>query len=474
MADVVLSYERSSVDDSDGFGARAEALKANLVEQGVQYCLSTWTDTHGRAKAKVTPIERFDKMIRGRGPWYTVHAIEGMGSYGPDVADQGALPDLDSVQICPWDPSVAWFAGDIHWKSGEPYPYCARSALKRQLARARELGLSFMVGIEPEFYVFRRGDNGELLPLSPLDVGPSWAYDVHLAAESAPFLHKVAETLRDLGWGVDAFVVEGGHSQYEFDYGFADGLTTADRWIFLKEVLKHAAESVGAFVTFMAKPLNDAFRSGLHYNMSLVSADSGESLMLDSDDPRGHGMSKLAYQFVAGQLEHARAITAVTCPTVNSYRGFVGSVGMAGLTGDMSWAPVAIAYGANNRSAMLRLPDSRACVENRATDASCNIYLGLAMSLGAGLDGIERELDPGEPCPHDLYKLPEAERRALNIDALPGDLGEAVDALEADPLAAAVLGPELKDAYIALKRQEFAAAQRHVTEWDRERYLELF
>jgi len=461
----------AAVAESNGFRTRAESLKQRLIEQGISYCLSTWTDTHGRAKAKVTPIEKFDRMIRGRGPMYTVHAIEGMGSYGPDVPDQAALPDLDSVQICPWDRSVAWFAGDIQWKGGEPYPFCARSALKRQLARARDLGLSLMVGIEPEFYVYRRGENGEILPLSPQDVGPSWAYDVHIATETAPFLRGVAATLGELGWGVDAFVVEGGHSQFEFDYGFADALVTADRWIFLKEVLKHAAADVGAFVTFMAKPFDDSFRSGLHYNMSLVDSDSGENLMRAQDDQHGSGISELALQFIAGQLVHAPAITAVTCPTVNSYRGLTGSVAMEGLTGDMSWAPVAVAYGPNNRSAMLRLPDGRDCLENRATDASCNIYLGLAMSLGAGLDGIEHGLEPGEPCTEDLYKVTPS---SLGIETLPANLGQAIDAFDSDPLAATVLGPELKDAYAALKRDEWAAAQHHVPEWDRERYLELF
>jgi glutamine synthetase len=147
---------------------------------------------------------------------------------------------------------------------------------------------------------------------------------------------------------------------------------------------------------------------------------------------------------------------------------------MAGLTGDMSWAPVAITYGPNNRSAMLRLPNGRDCIENRATDASCNIYLGLAMSLGAGLDGIERDLDPGEPCPDDLYKLADSERRTRGIGTLPDDLGQAIDALDADPLATQVLGPELREAYLELKRGEVTAARRHVTDWDRERYLELF
>jgi glutamine synthetase len=467
-------YMPTTSTETDTFADRAQALRARLLDQGIEYCLSTWVDTHGRAKAKVTPIEKWDKMIRGDGPWYTVHALEGMGTYGPQVPDQAAKPDLDSVQICTWDRRTAWFAGDIHWKGGEAYPYCARTVLKRQLARARELGLGFMVGVEPEFYVYRKGSDGELLPLSPLDVGPTWAYDAHLASANAPFLTAVAEQFRELDWALSAFTVEGGHSQFEFDFGFADAVVTADRWIFLKELLKHAAEGVGAFVTFMAKPFDDCFRSGLHFNMSLVDADSGANLMRSDDDPRGYRLSELAYRFAAGQLAHAPAITAITCPTVNSYRGLSGSVAMTGLTGDMSWAPVAMTYGPNNRSAMLRIPDGRDCLENRATDASCNIYLGLAMSLGAALDGIDRELDPGEPCGADLYALPDDERERLGIQDLPPDLGAAIDALEADPLTETVLGTELKAAYIALKRAEFHAARQHVGEWDRARYLELF
>src|SRR5258708_2238164 len=131
MTDAVLhSYMPAAVAESNGFRTRAESLKQRLIEQGISYCLSTWTDTHGRAKAKVTRMEKFARVSGGRGPMYTVHAIEGMGSCGPDVPAEAALPDLDSVQICPWDRSVAWFAGDIQWKGGEPYPFCARSVLK--------------------------------------------------------------------------------------------------------------------------------------------------------------------------------------------------------------------------------------------------------------------------------------------------------------------------------------------------------
>jgi glutamine synthetase len=475
MAEVVLSnYSPVETEWSDDFERQAEALRHRLVEQGVKYCLSTWVDTHGRSKAKVTPIENFDKMIRGIGPLYGVHAIDGMGSYGPVDPDQSVQPDIESVVICPWDRTIAWFAGDMYWNAGVNYPVCSRSALKRQVACARERGLELFVGVEPEIYVYRRDESGEIIPYSDIDRGPTWAYDVDVVLTAMPFLDRVTRALLELGWGADALVQEGGRSQYEFDFGYTDALGTADRWILLKEILKQAARAEGAFVTMMPKPFNDSFRSGLHFNMSLVD-EAGVNQMQSDDDPRGYGLSELAYHFVGGLLKHAPAITAVACPTVNSYRGFVGNLpGIAGLSADMSWAPVAIGYGPNNRSTMLRLPQGRSCIENRATDPSCNIYLALAMTLGAGLDGIHNRLDPGEATLDNLYEMSEAKRATSDMTMLPQTLGDALAQFDADPLAEEVLGDELKAAFLKLKLAEWADYTRHVSEWDRDRYLNFF
>jgi glutamine synthetase len=197
--------------------------------------------------------------------------------------------------------------------------------------------------------------------------------------------------------------------------------------------------------------------------------------MQGDDDKRGFGLSKLAYQFVAGQLAHAEALTAVACPTVNSYRGFIGSLpGIAGLSADMSWAPVAMTYGPNNRSAMIRLPQGRNCIENRATDPSCNIYMALAMTLGAALDGIENDLDPGEPTLQNLYVMSDQERATTKVQMLPQTLEAALEKFDSDPLSEKVLGSELKDAFMKLKLAEWADYTRNVTEWDRERYLNFF
>ena len=155
-----------------------EAVKKELAAKDVEFALAAWVDTAGRAKAKFVPIERVDKMLSGQGPLYGVHALEGMGSYGPADPDQTVLPDLDSLMICPWDRRIAWFAGDIKWRDGTAFPLCSRTILKRQIERARALGLQFQVGIEPEFYVYKSGQDGGLTPLVSSDVGPTAGYDV--------------------------------------------------------------------------------------------------------------------------------------------------------------------------------------------------------------------------------------------------------------------------------------------------------
>ena len=468
-ADTTIGSGNGAVDGT----AAIAAVKQKLTDKGIEFALAAWVDTVGRAKAKFVPIESVDKMLEGRGPLYGVHALEGMGNYGPADPDQTVMPDLDSLTICPWDQRVAWFAGDIVWQDGTPYPLCARTILKRQLARAKALGLQFQVGIEPEVYVYKRGDDGSAKPFAASDVGATRGYDVDATFEAFAFLEDVVKAFRSLGWPVDAFVHEGGHGQYEFDYGYGDALIAADKWIFIKEMLRRLASRHDAFVTFMPKPFDDSFRSGAHYNMSLWSLDTGENLFKDSDDPRGFGVSRIAYNFVAGQLKHADAITAVTCPTVNSYRGLTDTSGLSGVADDMSWAPVGITYGLNNRSAMMRLPDGRSCVENRATDPSCNMYLGLAISLAAGLEGIEQDLDPGEPVTESLYGMNAAEREKRGFRRLPSSLGEAIGALERDPLVEETFGSELRNAYIDLKRGEWQEYLLHTPQWDRDRYLHL-
>ncbi|MEA2247545.1 MAG: glutamine synthetase, partial [Solirubrobacteraceae bacterium] len=228
---------------------------------------------------------------------------------------------------------------------------------------------------------------------------------------------------------------------------------------------KHGFEA-----TFMPKPYADRTGNGGHFNMSLADLETGENLFASDDDERGAGVSKLAYQFIAGILRHAPAISALTAPTVNSYKRLIKSGSMTGFT----WAPVYISYGANNRTHMLRIPMGGGRVESRAVDTACNPYLAAAMLLGAGLEGIEQDLDPGDPIGLNMYEQSDAQLEELGVSVLPRTLLEAVEAFDADPLAEQVFGKELKDSYVALKTAEWWDFHNTVSEWDYDRYLEFF
>jgi glutamine synthetase len=235
---------------------------------------------------------------------------------------------------------------------------------------------------------------------------------------------------------------------------------------------KEVARSHGYEATFMAKPWSDRTGGGAHFNMSLAAADSGENLFTpgSDEDQYGCGISQLGYRFLAGLLAHAPAIVAVTCPTVNSYKRLIRRGAMSGST----WAPVFISYGRNNRTHMLRVPTKSPRVESRAVDASVNAYLGAALVLAAGLEGVERELDPGPPIDRDMYVQTDEQIAELGVKLLPRTLAEAVDAFEADPLTLEVFGPELHEAYIEFKRSEWEDFHNTVSHWEWERYLTFY
>ena len=405
------------------------------------------------------PLASLEKMAKGS-ELFTVGAMEGMGLVGPQEDECAAVPDLDTAIICPWDKRFAYFFGDLYYH-GAPYANDSRQILKRQLDRAAAMGLKFNLGIEPEFYVLREDpETGKLVPLPEQRyLGTCPAYDVHQSLGSMDFLDPMVKHMNELGWGVFSFDQEGGNGQYEFDFDYADALTTSDRLTFLRLMAKEVAASVGAVASFMPKPFATDFRSGCHYNMSLANTGTGENLFAiePGSNPYAerHGipLSKMAFHFVAGILRHASSITAVSSPTYNSYQGFIAQGDMP----DVSWAPVLVAFGKNNRSAMMRLPLNRYCVENRAPDMANNPYLTAALHLAAGLDGIEEQLDPGEPVNDNIYAKSRRELREAGIRFLPPTLLHALDAFEEDPFIDGVFG-EMKGIYLAQKRREWDQA----------------
>jgi glutamine synthetase len=473
-----MAHEAPQFGVAPGFHqdpAKVAALKARLLEAGVKSCLATFVDIYGVPKSKVTPIESFEHLCDGS-ELYTVGAVEGLGLAGPQEDECATVPDLDTAIVLPWEKSRAWFSSDLFYH-GEPYAGDPRGLLRRVLARAKELGFSFNLGIEPEFFVLRPDEKGALQPITKTRFrGPNACYDVTLATESAEFLEPLARYMAELDWGLYSYDQECGRGQYEFDFGYTNALTMADRFVFLRFMAKKVAEQVGAIATFMPKPFANEFRSGAHFNMSLADSQTGVNLFAPSAAKPGAlatrygvGCSDLALHFIAGLKRHAPAITAVTCPSYNSYQGLIARGELA----DFSWAPVLVAWGKNNRSAMLRLPGNRYCVENRAVDMSTNPYLAAAISLAAGLDGIERELDPGEPLNDDLYRRGRKELKAAGIELLPRTLLHALEAFEADDLPNQAFGSFYRDIYLNHKLGEWERGSYPVSEEQRREQLTL-
>lgn len=445
----------------------AEKLKIELASKGVEFCMASYVDIHGRSKCKVVPIDHLPNMLAGS-ELFTGAALEGVPQEVNDD-EVAAFPDANALTILPWKPNFAWFPSDLHLRD-RPFEACSRQILKRTLARLDNHGLIFNLGIETEFFILKSDERGHPVPIGPKPPLAKPAYDVRTMLECMPVVEAIVKSMNRLGWGVYSFDQEDAPGQFETDFAYADGLKMADRFTFFRLMINAIAEEHGYFASFMPKPFKERTGSGAHYNMSLADRNTGKNLFDDPADPRGCGMSTLGYQFIAGVLRHARAISAVIAPTVNSYKRLVARGSMSGFT----WAPIFVCYGNNNRTNMLRIPMNGPRIECRAADISCNLYLGAAMILAAGLEGIERDLDPGEPHRENMYlSSPETLTRE-NIQLLPRTLGEAIDAFEADPLSQSVMGDLMYKTFIDYKRNEWMDYQSHVSDWEINRYLRFF
>jgi glutamine synthetase len=444
-------------------------LAESLARHGVKYALGSWIDVHGRPKTKAVPIDHLPNMLAGS-ERFTPRGITGFGAMDPQEEESVAIPDLTTLRQLSWDKRFVWMAADIMFGGTEPLDQCPRSILKAQLNRARELGFEFKLGVETEVFVFDpaqpRDATGYLTPLAASGkLKPCPAYDAEATLDASEFLDDFVTALRDNDFGVFSFDHEGGDGQYEFDFEYDGALEMADRITFFRLMIRQIAKRHGLAVTFMPKPYTEAWGSGHHYNMSLVSSETGANLMRDPADPRGMGWSATAYAFVAGLMRHADALAAIVTPTVNSYKRLNPKLA----DGTPSWAPVWSAYGEQNRSCMLRLPKNRPAVENRVVDSAANTYLAAAFSLAAGLDGIERGLDPGEPV--DVALVDTRVDPTLNAVRLPRNLLEATDAFARSELAGRVFPKRFVAEYVDMKYSEWHSYHSTVSDWERDRYL---
>ena len=451
--------------------------KSKLAEAGVRYVFSCWIDLFGMPKTKPVPLSDFENLCLGKGPQFAVHSISFVPELTPADSDQIPVPDLDTLTVCPWDRSCAWMFADLWWEDA-PYNLCPRQVLRRAVRVAAAKGFAGFAGIEPEFIVMRWHDGCPVKafdndPLPDEGVRPrrqAFGYDIEYTIDSMGFLGSLIDILEELGWGLKDVVAEGAYSQFELDFTYTDVLGMADRLVFLRVLLKEVAKKHGMFVTFMPKPTVGDWRSGAHINYSMQRTDApGVNLF---EGACGDWATPV-YNAVGGLLRHGSALTAISCPTVNSYNGLVPRVG--GFEGGtVTWAPTHMTYGSNNRSCMLRLPQNRFCIENRAADMCMNPYLSLAMTTAATVAGVVEDIDPGPPLNRDLYGLSDEEIRAGGGRRLPRNLLEATEALRADPLAAEVLGPAMLDSWLRYKTDEWERYHQAVTDWEVREYLRLY
>lgn len=431
-----------------------DALRQHLADQGVHTLLAQFTDIHGVAKGKFVPVHHLDELL-ATGAGFSGPSIWGTGlpRTGPR-SEYYARGDASTIQAMPWAPGYARVVCD-GFVAGEPFEACPRQVLRRQVTRLAERGWYLCTGIEPEFFLLRR-EGERWLPADDADRLDKPSYDLKSLPRQAGFLRELHEALAHCGLDVLQLDHEDAHGQYEVNFGFDEALRSADRLMLFKLAAHAIAERHGTVFSMMPKPFANQPGSGMHFHVSLWRRD-GES-----------SAAGLGRHFIAGVLAHAPALCALAAPTVNSYKRLVVGESLSGTT----WAPAYIAHGPNNRTALVRTLKGR--FEWRLPDASANPYLATAGLIAAGLDGIDRQLDPGPACGDDLFELSLAQIRERGISLLPQSLSEAVSALEADEVVRGALGSVLAGEFVALKRDEWTAYARHVSAWELERYAAAF
>ncbi|HEX7300927.1 MAG TPA: type III glutamate--ammonia ligase [Solirubrobacteraceae bacterium] len=448
----------------------ADEVRKLARDGEIEFLFAQFVDMHGKPNAKLVPAHHLDDLLAD-GAGFAGFAAGDIGQ-GPHDPDLIAMPDVRSYTPLPWRPGVARFACDVTVE-GEEWPYCPRTILRHQLERAAALGYEFRIGAELEYFLVRRREDGSLELADRFDTLEQPCYDMRGLTRNLDFVSAVSRNITALGWDNYATDHEDANGQFEQNFEFDDALVTCDRAVFFRYMVEAMAQERGMLATFMPKPFAHLTGNGCHFHMSLWKDGANVFEADPADDPRGLGLSELGYQFVAGLKAHAKAYIAVTAPTVSSYKRLVVGAPTSGAT----WAPAYGRYGYNNRTQMLRIPGPGR-IEDRTVDGSCNPYLAATAVLAAGLDGIERGLDPGDPNSLNLYETDEAQRKELGIDVLPANLLDATRELERCDVLRAALGrgrdEDYLDYFVRCKRREWQQAHEQITQWELDRYLQLF
>ncbi|MGI6112780.1 MAG: type I glutamate--ammonia ligase [Mahellales bacterium] len=429
-------------------------------ENNVKFIRLQFTDIFGTLKNVAITMEQLQKALNNE-IMFDGSSIEGFVRI--EESDMYLRPDPSTFVVFPWRPDdsrVARLICDVYNADGTPFEGCPRNVLKRALKEAEDMGYSMYVGPEAEFFLFHTDeegkpttithDNAGYFDLGPVDLGENARRDMCI-------------TLEQLGFEIEASHHEMAPGQHEIDFKYDDALTTADNIMTFKMVVRTIAQRHGLHATFMPKPVYGIAGSGMHMNQSLFVGDKNAFY-----DPKGDlELSTEAYYYMGGLLKHAKGITAITNPLVNSYKRLVSGYE----------APVHIAWSMQNRSPLIRVPASRGKatrLELRNPDPSCNPYLALAVLLGAGLDGIRNRIQPPPPINKNIYNMTRAERKEMDVPSLPTNLKDAIRELQRDDVLISTLGPHVFSRYVEAKLIEWDAYKAQVTPWELEQYLSKY
>ena len=432
----------------------ATDLVKEAKARGIEYFLISFTDLFGVMRAKLVPASAIKDMAKdgagfgGFAAWLDSTPAE------PDIF---AIPDPDSLIQLPWKPEVGWLASDV-WIDGQELDQTPRNTLKRVLAEAQAKGWRMKHGVECEFFLVNH--DGSALS-DDRDTQAKPCYDVQALMRRYDVIREICDAMQALGWGPYQNDHEDANGQFEMNWDFADALVTADRHAFFKYMVKSIAEQHGLRATFMPKPFASLTGNGCHAHVSIW--DKGGKKNLFADKKGELGVSALGYNFMGGLMANGTALTALSNPTVNSYKRINAPVTSSGAT----WSPNTLTYGGNNRTHMIRIPDAGR-FELRLADGAANPYLYPAAVLAAGMDGMERKLDPGKRLDIDMYAEGHKVRGAKK---LPLNLLDAIRELDKNKVLKTALGPAA-DAFIKLKLTEWNDYSRHLTEWERETTLD--
>jgi glutamine synthetase len=438
-----------------------------LKEDNVELINLQFTDIMGSVKSVTVPVSKFADILEDY-LWFDGSSIEGFTRIFE--SDMLLKPDLNTYAVIPWHHAdtgnIARFICDVLTPDRQPYESDPRYILKKVLKEAEEMGYIFNTGPELEFFLFKKG-NGVIqrdssMQLEPHDKGQYFDHILDLGFETR---REMTYILQKMGIEVEASHHEVAYGQHEIDFKYDNALTTADRVMTMKTTLKVVAEKHGLYATFMPKPIAGINGSGMHVHQSLFDKETGENLFFDKNDK--YNLSEIAYHFMAGQLEHIKAMSAILNPIVNSYKRLVPGYEAA----------TYICWAQTNRSALIRVPrysagkDKATRIEIRNPDPSANPYLAFAVLLKAGLDGIKNKMKVPPPVEDNVYEFTFSELEDKHISFLPGSLWHSIRALTKDEVIKNVLAEDLYKKYIYAKEKEWDSFRLHVSDWEINQYL---